>query len=83
MKADMHPIYPASRITCSCGNIFETRSTRGSFSVEICSNCHPFFTGKFKLMDTAGQVERFRKKFGTNATLAAAAATAAAAAPKT
>lgn len=64
MKADLHPTYPPCRITCNCGNVVETRSTRGSFTVEICSNCHPFFTGKFKLMDTAGQVERFRKKYG-------------------
>ena len=63
MKPDMHPVYPPSRITCACGNVIETRSTRGSFAVEICSNCHPFFTGKYKLLDTAGRVERFRKKY--------------------
>jgi large subunit ribosomal protein L31 len=63
MKAEIHPVYPASRITCACGNIIETRSTRGSFHVEICAACHPFFTGKYKLMDTAGRVERFRKKY--------------------
>ena len=63
MKPDMHPVYPPSRISCACGNLIETKSTRGSFSVEICSNCHPFFTGKYKLMDTAGRVERFRKKY--------------------
>ena len=63
MRADIHPVYPPAKITCACGNIIETRSTRGSFHTEICSNCHPFFTGKFKLMDTAGQVERFRKKY--------------------
>src|SRR5579862_9240290 len=63
MKPDIHPIYPPARITCACGNVIETRSTRGSFNVEICSNCHPYFTGKYKLIDTAGRVERFRKKY--------------------
>ena len=63
MKPETHPVYPPARITCACGNVMETRSTRGSFSVEICSNCHPFFTGKYKLLDTAGRVERFRKKY--------------------
>jgi len=63
MKQDLHPVYPPARITCACGNVIETKSTRGSFSVEICSNCHPFFTGKYKLLDTAGRVERFRKKY--------------------
>jgi len=65
MKPDIHPIYPPARISCACGNIIETRSTRGSFTVEICSNCHPYFTGKYKLIDTAGRVERFRKKYET------------------
>lgn len=75
MKPEMHPTYPPSRITCACGNIVETRSTRGSFSVEICSNCHPFFTGKYKLLDTQGRVDRFRKKYAaTNAAKEAAAA---------
>ena len=69
MKPDMHPVYPPSRITCACGNVVESKSTRGSFSVEICSNCHPFFTGKYKLMDTAGRVEKFRKKYGTKAAI--------------
>ncbi len=63
MKADLHPVYPAARITCACGNIIETRSTRGSFQVEVCSNCHPFFTGKYKLMDTQGRIDRFKKKY--------------------
>jgi large subunit ribosomal protein L31 len=63
VKADIHPVYPPARITCACGNVIETRSTRGSFAVEICANCHPFFTGKYKLVDTAGRVERFRKKY--------------------
>lgn len=63
MKADAHPVYPPARITCACGNIIETRSTRGSFQVEICSNCHPFFTGKYKLVDTQGRIDRFKKKY--------------------
>ncbi len=63
MKAEIHPLYPPARIACACGNVIETRSTRGSFAVEICANCHPFFTGKYKLVDTAGRVERFRKKY--------------------
>lgn len=67
MKPDMHPVYPPARVTCACGNVIETKSTRGSFSVEICSNCHPFFTGKYKLVDTAGRVDRFRKKYETAA----------------
>ena len=66
MKPDIHPVYPPSRIVCACGNTIETRSTRGSFHVEICSNCHPYFTGKYKLIDTAGRVERFRKKYAGN-----------------
>jgi len=64
MKPDTHPVYPAARVTCACGNIIDTKSTRGSFAVEICSNCHPFFTGRQKLLDTEGRVERFKKKFG-------------------
>lgn len=75
MKPEVHPLYPPARITCACGNIVETRSTRGSFNVEICSNCHPFFTGKYKLVDTAGRVDRFRKKYA--ATTAAKEASAA------
>ncbi len=79
MKPEVHPVYPPARITCACGNIVETKSTRGSFSVEICSNCHPFFTGKYKLVDTAGRVDRFRKKYAaTNAAKEAAKDAAAA-----
>ena len=63
MKAETHPVYPPARINCACGNSIETRSTRGSFNVEICSNCHPFFTGKYKLMDTQGRIYRFKKKY--------------------
>ena len=63
-KAAIHPDYRPATITCACGAIYDTFSTRGSFAVEICSACHPFFTGKQKLMDTAGRVERFQKKYG-------------------
>ena len=76
MKADMHPVYPPARITCACGNMIETKSTRGSFSVEVCSNCHPFFTGKYKLMDTQGRIDRFKKKYDTKKGSAPAAAPA-------
>jgi large subunit ribosomal protein L31 len=82
VKPETHPIYPPSRITCACGNLIETRSTRGSFSVEICSNCHPFFTGKYKLMDTAGRVEKFRKRYEGKAPASASEKVAAAAADK-
>ena len=64
MKPDIHPTYKRATVTCICGNIFETRSTAGSIKVEICSKCHPFFTGKQKLVDSAGRVERFNKKYG-------------------
>ncbi|HUK26254.1 MAG TPA: 50S ribosomal protein L31 [Terriglobales bacterium] len=64
MKAAIHPHYHEVRVTCACGNTFTTRSTHKSdIHLEICSNCHPFFTGKQKLMDTAGRVERFRRKY--------------------
>ena len=64
MKAAIHPSYNEVRVHCACGNTFTTRSThKGDIGVEICSNCHPFFTGKQKLMDTAGRVERFRRKY--------------------
>src|SRR6478752_1856754 len=82
MKQDIHPVYPPARIVCACGNVIETRSTRGSFHVEICSNCHPFFTGKYKLVDTAGRVERFRKKYEGNKAAQGAAAPAAKPEPK-
>ncbi len=79
MKPEVHPVYPPARITCACGNSVETKSTRGSFSVEICSNCHPFFTGKYKLVDTAGRIDRFRKKYAANTAEKEAAKDAAAA----
>ena len=64
MKNDIHPEYRATTITCLCGNVIETRSTQKDIHVEICSQCHPFFTGKQKLIDTAGRVERFQRKYG-------------------
>jgi large subunit ribosomal protein L31 len=63
MKEGIHPKYEPTTITCACGNVIETRSTAKDIKVEICSNCHPFFTGKQKLVDTAGRVERFKKKY--------------------
>ena len=64
MKQDIHPEYKESTVTCVCGNVFETRSTTGDIKVEICSKCHPFFTGKQKIMDTAGRIEKFNRKYG-------------------
>ncbi|NCQ61081.1 MAG: 50S ribosomal protein L31 [Myxococcales bacterium] len=64
MKPEIHPNYEQATISCACGNVIETFSTRGSYTVDVCSECHPFFTGKEKMMDTAGRVERFRKKYG-------------------
>jgi len=64
MKKGIHPDYVKCTITCACGNVLETFSTVKDISVEICSKCHPFFTGKQKLIDTAGRVEQFRKKYG-------------------
>jgi large subunit ribosomal protein L31 len=64
MKAAIHPDYHETRVHCACGNTFLTRSThKGDISVERCSNCHPFFTGKQKVLDTAGRIERFRRKY--------------------
>ncbi|MDR2655980.1 MAG: 50S ribosomal protein L31 [Oscillospiraceae bacterium] len=63
MKNGIHPAYKAATITCACGNVIETRSTAGNIRIEICSKCHPFFTGKQKLVDTGGRVDRFKKRF--------------------
>jgi large subunit ribosomal protein L31 len=63
MRDKIHPKYEETTITCACGNVIETRSTVKNIKVEICSACHPFFTGKQKLVDTAGRIERFRKKY--------------------
>jgi large subunit ribosomal protein L31 len=62
MKTDIHPEYKEVSVRCTCGNEFTTRSTQGDMHVEICSNCHPFYTGKQKLVDTGGRVERFQRK---------------------
>ncbi|MCU0308907.1 MAG: 50S ribosomal protein L31 [Thermoleophilia bacterium] len=62
MKADIHPSYVTAHVRCTCGNEFETRSTLPEITVEICSNCHPFYTGKQKLVDSGGRVERFQRK---------------------
>jgi len=64
MKAKVHPKYVTCNVRCACGNSFVTRSTQPTLAVDICSACHPFFTGKQKFVDTAGRVERFSKKFG-------------------
>jgi large subunit ribosomal protein L31 len=64
LKKGIHPKYMKTKVVCVCGNQFETRSTVPEIRVEICSNCHPYFTGKQKLVDTAGRVERFRRKYG-------------------
>lgn len=67
MKKDIHPKYIRTRASCACGNEFETGSTVENIKVEICSACHPFFTGKQKLVDSAGRVERFQRKYGKKA----------------
>jgi large subunit ribosomal protein L31 len=65
MKEKIHPEYHEVQVSCACGNSFKTRSTKPELKVEICSACHPFFTGKQKLVDSAGRVERFQKRYGT------------------
>ena len=90
MKEGIHPDYPAAAVSCACGNSFVTRSTRGDFQVDVCAACHPFYTGTQKLIDAAGRVDKFRKRYAGNAAKdaakadakAAAAAEAAAAEPK-
>ena len=65
MKTDTHPTYDVTNVTCSCGNTFTTRSTKpGDMHIELCNDCHPFFTGKQKLVDSGGRVERFQKRYG-------------------
>lgn len=66
MKKDIHPKYIESTVVCGCGNTFKTRSTKTKIAVEICSACHPFFTGQQKFLDTAGRVEKFQKKYAGN-----------------
>ena len=63
MKKDIHPDYSLSKVSCACGNAFEVPSTLSEIKVEICSNCHPFYTGKQKLVDAAGRIEKFQKKY--------------------
>ena len=63
MKKDIHPKYEETTVTCACGNVINTRSTVKDSKVEICSQCHPFFTGKQKLVDTAGRIDRFKKRY--------------------
>jgi large subunit ribosomal protein L31 len=64
MKADIHPTYEQATVICSCGNTFTTRSTKGELRVELCSECHPFYTGKQKLVDTGGRIDRFERRYG-------------------
>ncbi|MEG1427690.1 MAG: 50S ribosomal protein L31 [Oscillospiraceae bacterium] len=64
MKENIHPDYQATTVTCACGNVINTRSTKKEIRVEICSKCHPFFTGKQKLIDTSGRVDMFKKRYG-------------------
>jgi large subunit ribosomal protein L31 len=67
MKQGIHPDYVTATVHCSCGNTFTTRSTKAELRVEICSNCHPFYTGKQKLVDTGGRVERFQRRYARSA----------------
>jgi large subunit ribosomal protein L31 len=67
-KKGIHPVYKPSTVTCACGHTVDTYSTRPTFSVDICSNCHPFYTGKQKFVDAAGRIERFQKKYGKTKT---------------
>lgn len=63
MKKGIHPEYKPAKVTCACGNAFETRSTKGNITLDICSACHPFFTGKQKFVDSEGRVQRFQRKY--------------------
>ena len=76
MKEGIHPDYPAAAVDCACGNKLVTRSTRGDFQVDVCSACHPFYTGTQKLMDTAGRVDRFKRRYEAKKPAPAAAAPA-------
>ncbi len=73
MREGIHPDYKATKIQCACGAVIETRSTHGDFHVEICSQCHPFFTGKQKIMDTAGRIERFKTRYSAGQAAASGA----------
>lgn len=68
VKAGIHPNYIESKVVCSCGNTFVTRSTKGDMHLELCNECHPFFTGRQKLVDSGGRVERFQKRYGSTTT---------------
>ena len=68
MREGIHPEYKETTIKCACGNVIETGSTKENVSIEICSACHPFYTGKQKLVDTGGRVDKFRKRFGLEET---------------
>jgi large subunit ribosomal protein L31 len=78
MREGIHPEYPPATVNCACGNTFVTRSTRGDFQVDVCAACHPFYTGTQKLIDAAGRVDRFRKRYGDEKKVDAKAAGAAA-----
>jgi large subunit ribosomal protein L31 len=80
MKQGIHPEYVETHVTCSCGNSFTTRSVKAEMHVELCNQCHPFYTGKQKLVDTGGRVERFQKKYGKRGQAPAAASDESAAA---
>jgi large subunit ribosomal protein L31 len=64
MKTDIHPEYVDAVVSCACGNRWETRATQPEIKIEVCSNCHPFFTGEHRIVDTAGRVERFKRRYG-------------------
>ncbi len=83
MKKGLHPEYVETKVTCSCGNSFVTRSTKPELHVELCNNCHPFYTGKQKLVDTGGRVERFQKKYANRKPAQAQAPAPAAETPET
>ena len=68
VKTDIHPTYATANVKCACGNTFQTRSTLPELHTDVCSACHPFFTGKQKYLDTAGRIDRFRQKFGKKTT---------------
>jgi len=74
VKPDLHPKYFKVTVKCACGSEFETRSTNPAIHVEVCSKCHPYFTGRQRLMDTAGRVDRFRRKYATDSTTKAPSA---------
>ena len=78
MKTDIHPAYGSATVRCSCGNTFTTRSTKPDLHVELCNECHPFFTGKQKLVDSGGRVERFERRYGQRASRGRKSASAAA-----